>query len=338
MKKRIIFIYGNNKVLIEEEQARCESNILAGRDPSLCVRHLNMKDLIQSPPSEGDQMGQFFLDLQTPPFLTDCQIFILSHLETIKGNKNFISKLADILTSVAKSSDTWVILTAAINKEQELSATLLKVIKASGQIYKFVSYDDAMPDQWCMERAKALGLVLSKPSALLLISLAGNQLARLGSELEKLSLLLPQGATVTQEDLLKNIHGGTEFSIFRITQSLSERKLLPALETLDQILGQAPKEHALLFTLIVRQFRKLTQIACALQCHTPESEILKSLSLHPFLGKRMIAQARLFSHIELLSIINQLAKMDIPLKFHATHAKQRLQHLFESICKHEPRV
>ncbi len=333
MKERLVLIYGNNKVLIEEEQARYESHLLAGRDSGLGVQSFNMQELLKSS-QEGNQIEQFLLTLQTPPFLIDCQIFILSHLEAIKAHKDLISKLAGILESITKSSDTWVILTAQMNKEQDLPAALLKLIKASGKVHKFVTYDDATPDQWCMNRAKKLGLILPKPSALLLISLAGNQLARLGSELEKLSLLLPQGATVTQGTLLENIRGGTEFSIFRITQSLSERKLTPALETLDQVLGQSPNEHALLFTLIARQFRKLTQIACALQCHTAESDILKSLGLHPFLGKRMIAQARLFSHKELFFTINQLAKMDIPLKFHAVHAKQRLQHLFEHICKY----
>ena len=241
MKEKLLLIYGNNKVLMDEEQARYTTAILAGRDASLCCQRFNIQELLKASQAEGDQIGQFLLTLQTPPFLTDRQIFILSNIEALRGKKELLSKISDALGTVAKGNDTWVILKAEVAKESEIATTLLKVIKTSGKVAKFVSYDDAKPDQWCMQHAKSLGLNLPKPAALLLISLAGNQLARLGSELEKLSLLLPKGEMITQQHLLENIHGGTEYSIFRITQSLSEKKLTPALETLDQVLRTVTK-------------------------------------------------------------------------------------------------
>jgi DNA polymerase-3 subunit delta len=216
-------------------------------------------------------------------------------------------------------------------REQEFSKPLFRGIKQSGRIQKFVAYDNSSPFNWVIQRAEKKGLPLSADVARLMINIVGNDMTALDHELEKLSLYL-SGAPITEDLIKEHIRGHKHFSVFRMTEALSRKELLPALEILDQQLQTAPREHVRLFALIIMQFRRLLIIHSMLSQFKKETEILAKISLPPFLGKQVLAQARNFSNLEMQNIYAELAHLDLRVKFKSSLAPLLLQDLFQRIC------
>ena len=163
-------------------------------------------------------------------------------------------------------------------------------------------------------------------------SIVGNDLTDLDHELEKLSLYF-LGEPITEELIKEHVRGHKHFSVFRMTEALSRKELLPALEILDQQLQATPREHVRLFALILMQFRRLLIIHCMLSQFYKESEILAKISLPTFLAKQVLGQAKNFSNLEMQNIYAELAKLDLRLKFKSSLAPLLLQDLFQRICK-----
>ena len=81
-----------------------------------------------------------------------------------------------------------------------------------------------------------MGLVLFPIMAILIasaIDIVGSDLMDLDHELEKISLYL-SGEKITEKMIKEHIRGHKHFSVFRMTEALSRKELLPALEILDQ--------------------------------------------------------------------------------------------------------
>ena len=153
----------------------------------------------------------------------------------------------------------------------------------------------------------------------------------LDNELEKLSLYM-SGAKITEEMIKEHIRGHKHFSVFRMTDALSRKEFLPALEILEQQLQVTPREHVRLFSLIIMQFRRLLIIHSMLDQFYKETEIIKKISLPPFLSKQVLAQARNFTSVELQNIYSELAELDLRIKFQSSLAPLILQDLFQRIC------
>ena len=226
----------------------------------------------------------------------------------------------------------WFVFTSPAMREQDFSKPLYRSIKqGGGLIQKFVAYGNSTPYNWVIQRGEQKGLPLKVDVARLLINIVGNDLTDLDHELEKLSLYL-SGKTVSEELIKEHIRGHKHFSVFRMTEALSRKELLPALEILDHQLQSAPREQVRLFALIIMQFRRLLIIHSMFEQFYKESEIIGKISLPPFLSKQVLAQARNFTSEELQNIYTELSKLDLRVKFKNTLAPLLLQDLFQRIC------
>lgn len=347
---RIHLLYGNQQLRVDETVEAIISSILGDRDRDLCVERFNAGEILKDGGGESAalKIDGFQLSCETPPFLSDLKLIRLDHFDKLKlpkGEKSNSKKSGrsgvpavrlyqSILRYLSDLPDyCWFIFTSTATREQEISSPLLKAIKnKKGRITKFVSYDNDSPIGFVLDRSRQKGIIFRKESAQLLIDLVGNDLSDLDQELEKLLMLLGTGTEVSEDILMRHIHGNKHFSVFRITQSLADKELLPALETLDQVLMASHGEHIRLFALIAQQFRKLLNIHYWVQKKMNEGEILRKLGVHPFLGKQIIAQSRNFTLEEMENILMGLSEMDLKIKFNHRLARALFQDLFQKIC------
>ena len=338
-------LYGNQQLRIDETAEKLVQKLLGQEDPASAYQRFDALDLLKEDGQLAEKMDQFQLHCDTLPFFSDRKIIRLDHLEKLKAPKGKKSneglsgippsqRLYHLLAQYLATPPDYCafVLTATATRDQDLSAPLLKSIKARGKIQKFVAYDEDKPTAWLVERGRQKQIHLPSPVAHLLVELMGNELAVLDQELEKLSLIYPPGHRLKEEDLLEHVRGAKYFSIFRITQSLSQKDLVAALETLDQVLLESSSKHVGLFVLIAQQFRKLLKIHYLKQQKMNTQAILSQLKIHPFLGKRLVAQAQRFTLEELEHIVGLLAKLDLPLKYQSKDARSLLQNLFQAIC------
>ena len=339
LSHKICLIYGNQQLLLEETTNSLIDQRLEGREHEWSLERFNAQEMLKSTGDSGkNSIDDFLISCETLPMLTDRKVIQLDNFELIKkavkkNDSSSASRLFEAVENIINNppDSLWFIFTSPVMREQDFSKPLFRGIKQSGRIQKFVAYDNSSPFNWVIQRAEKKGLPLSADVARLMINIVGNDLTDLDHELEKLSLYL-SGAPITEELIKEHIRGHKHFSVFRMTEALSRKELLPALEILDQQLQTAPREHVRLFALIIMQFRRLLIIHSMLSQFKKETEILAKISLPPFLGKQVLAQARNFSNLEMQNIYAELAHLDLRVKFKSSLAPLLLQDLFQRIC------
>ncbi|MDB3917822.1 DNA polymerase III subunit delta [bacterium] len=336
---KICLIYGNQQLLVEETTNSLIDQRLEGREHEWSLERFNAQEMLKpSGDSAKNSVDDFLISCETLPMLSDRKVIQLDNFELIKkavkkNDSSSASRLFEAVENIINNppDSLWFIFTSPVMRELDLSKPLFRNIKQSGRIQKFVAYDNSSPFNWVVQRGEKKGLPLSADAARLMINIVGNDLTDLDHELEKLSLYL-SGAPITEELIKEHIRGHKHFSVFRMTEALSRKELLPALEILDQQLQAAPREHVRLFALIIMQFRRLLIIHSMLSQFYKEAEILAKISLPPFLGKQVLGQARNFSSLEMQNIYAELAKLDLRVKFKSSLAPLLLQDLFQRIC------
>ena len=339
LSHKICLIYGNQQLLLKETTNSLIDQRLEGREHEWSLERFNAQEMLKSTGDSGkNSIDDFLISCETLPMLTDRKVIQLDNFELIKkavkkNDSSSASRLFEAVENIINNppDSLWFIFTSPVMREQDFSKPLFRGIKQSGRIQKFVAYDNSSPFNWVIQRAEKKGLPLSADVARLMINIVGNDLTDLDHELEKLSLYL-SGAPITEELIKEHIRGHKHFSVFRMTEALSRKELLPALEILDQQLQTAPREHVRLFALIIMQFRRLLIIHSMLSQFKKETEILAKISLPPFLGKQVLAQARNFSNLEMQNIYAELAHLDLRVKFKSSLAPLLLQDLFQRIC------
>ena len=337
---KICLIHGNRLLLVEETANTSIDQRLEGREKDWSLERFNAQEMLKTTGESGkNSIDDLLISCETLPMLTDRKVIRIDNFELIKkaANKSDNShavRLFEALENIIKNppESLWFVFTSPAMREQDFSKPLYRSIKqGGGRIQKFVAYDNSTPYNWVIQRGEQKGLPLTVDVARLLINIVGNDLTDLDHELEKLSLYL-SGKTVSEEMIKEHIRGHKHFSVFRMTEALSQKELIPALEILDQQLQSAPREHVRLFALIIMQFRRLLIIHSMFEQFYNESEIIVKISLPPFLSKQVLAQARNFTSEELQNIYAELSKLDLRVKFKNTLAPLLIQDLFQRIC------
>ncbi|MBC8260072.1 MAG: DNA polymerase III subunit delta [SAR324 cluster bacterium] len=336
---KFCLIHGNQQLLVEETVKTLIEQRLDGREKEWSLERFNALEMLKITGESGkNSLDDFLISCETLPMLSDRKVIQLDNIELIKkptskSSNTTAAKLYNSLEKTLKNppEHLWFIFTSPAMRELDFSKPLYRNIKNGGRIQKFVAYDNNSPLNWVMQRGQQKGLPVSSDSARLLIDIVGNDLTDLDHELEKLSLYL-SGTMISENTIKEHIRGHKHFSVFRMTEALSRKDLLPALEILDQQLQAAPREHVRLFSLIVLQFRRLLLIHSMFEQFYKEAEIIGKISLPPFLSKQVMAQARNFTCQELQNIYTELAMLDLRVKFQSSIAPLILQDLFQRIC------
>jgi len=336
---KLCLIYGNQQLLVEETVDSIIEDRLEGRHHEWSLERFKSNELLKTTGESGKQnVEDLLISCETLPMLTDRKIIQIDNFELVKkprksSEKNNQQLLYETVEKIIEKppESIWFVFTSTATREQDFSNPLFQIIKKKGFIKKFTAHDNATPLNWVIQRGNTKGLPLSADTAKLIIDIVGSDLMDLEHELEKLSLYL-SGEKITEETIKEHIRGHKHFSVFRMTEALSRKELLPALEILDQQLQVTPREHVRIFSLIIMQFRRLLTIHSMLDQFYKESEILKKISLPEFLSKQVLAQARNFTNVELQNIYNELAELDLRIKFQSSLAPLILQDLFQRIC------
>ena len=336
---KVCLIHGNQQLLVEETADTLIEQRLEGREQEWNLERFNAQEILKTSGESGiNRIDDFLISCETLPMLTDRKVIRIDNFELVKKSRNNIEKnnqhlLYETVEKIIKNppESIWFVFTSTAMREQDFSNPLFHSIKQTGLIKKFTAHENATPLNWVIQRGDTKGLPLSAEVARLLIDIVGSDLMDLDHELEKLSLYL-SGAKITEEMIKEHIRGHKHFSVFRMTDALSRKELLPALEILEQQLQVTPREHVRLFSLIIMQFRRLLIIHSMLDQFYKETEIIKKISLPAFLSKQVLAQARNFTSVELQNIYSELAELDLRIKFQSSLAPLILQDLFQRIC------
>ena len=125
-------------------------------------------------------------------------------------------------------SNTSVIVFCYRHKKMDKRTQAYKAIAAKGTVFeKARLYDDKVPE-WIINHSEEKGYHISQQSAALLAEALGNDLGKIANEMSKVFISLPQGGTVTNDIIERNIGISKDYNVFELQSALIQGNILKA--------------------------------------------------------------------------------------------------------------
>lgn len=181
------------------------------------------------------------------PMMADKLVVIVKEVQNVQGGGGkWVNKLAPY---AKEPSPTTVLVIVARGEKLACKEFTEAVKKGGGQIAEFqkIKYDrDLQP--LILDFVNQHSLKIDSKGVRMLADFIGTDLSRLYNEIEKLTLLLPQGGTITPEVIEKNIGVSKEYNSFELVKALARRDT-PKAMTIIRYLNNNQKNNPWVLTL-----------------------------------------------------------------------------------------
>ncbi len=238
------------------------------------------------------------------PMMGERQVVVLREAQEMRG--------LDALLPYFEAPVQSTLLVVAYKKKMDKRSKLWKAASKQGVAFRADPVRDYQIPQWLGEYVKEQGMDIDPKAAALLADHLGNDLHRIANELKKLSLVLPEGSTVTTKEIEDNIGISKDFNIFELQEALGKKDVYRANQIVEHFAAN-PKEHPLVKELygLYNYFTKLLRFhMLPANQRRNEKEAAAVLKVHPFFVKRFAQASKQYSKGKLVSIVGLLREYD----------------------------
>lgn len=234
------------------------------------------------------------------------------HQVVIVREAQHLSRTIEQLTAyAAQPQPTTVLVICYKYKTLDRRKKLVKTLRSGGSVV-FESkrlYENQVTD-WIRRVLLGGGYRISHKASALLVEYLGTDLSRISNELEKLKLILPEGAEITPQTIEDHIGISKDFNNFELKKAIAERDI-PKATRIIKYFAQNPRDNPFVLTVALLHtfFSQLLQYH-GLSDHSPKN-VASALRINPyFVGEYQTAA----SHYPMRSvsrIIAALREMDL---------------------------
>ncbi len=305
----LFFFYGEDEYRSSLKLQQIKEKFIKEIDPSgyniVNIENINIENISK----EFSQTG----------FLSSKKLVIIKNLLKQKISKDLADYLLEEIDKMSDEKEDNILVFYEDNlpysKKQALSGDKLKIWKRLSSLkyaQDFAKLEDYKVVAWIIERFKEGGKVIEKSLSEEFLALCGNDLRVLSNEIEKLSNYC-ENSKVTKQDILLMSSQSVSENLFLFAEKLAEKKKSDAIKLLNEQINLGTSAQQIL-SMIIRQYRILLEIKSAISDNVSDSNLAKHLSLHPYVIKKSIALAKLYSLDDLKEIYKKLLELDVKLK------------------------
>lgn len=242
------------------------------------------------------------------PFLADKRLVIVEDL--LANQPPYLEELVTYLPNLPETTRL-VFMESRSLKENH---PILKFAKESekGYVRLFARPEGSRLEAWIRQKVQADGGNIAPRAAHLLALNAGNDLALLTNEIEKLVLYKGQ-ETIEPQDVSLLCPFVAEASIFELVDALGSRHGRTAAHLLQSKLDEGT-DPTYLFAMFVRQFRLLIQVKELAEAGLRPPEIASRLNIHNYVTGKIYQQSHNFTLAQLETIYAHLLEFDVSVK------------------------
>jgi len=260
------------------------------------------------------EFGKIMDALHASPFMANKRMIVIEELSKLKLSDKEQESLLLQIDNVLEDETILIIWEGALGK-RDLKKKLFTAVQKTKYILPFESWNAQQIAGWINQELQQVGITIDG-AALQYLSLAiGENLWQASSEKNKL-IAYAQANNLTNLDVKAVsllIAGGAQDNIFALVDSISQGNEKEALKRLHDQLTSGSHELEVL-TMIIRQYRILTQVQDGLQKGMTADQIAKEYGMHPFVVKKISTQARSFDQASLQKAYRLLKGVDKKMK------------------------
>jgi len=310
----LYYLYGNDKYLLDQGVKQIKTKVLTS-SPEITV----------STYSAGETDPSAIMnDAHTLSFFSTSRIIMVKEAHVFKPShwEEFFPYFENPV-----SSTTLLFL----SEKMDLKKEVYDLVKKKGMVVRFDHPFKAQLVQWIQRIAHEFQKEITNEAISLLSEVVGNDLLRISSELEKVSLYC-QDEKVIEAEVIKEVvaEAGME-TIFSLMDCIGRKERDKSLEILWRLIdsGQPP---LLILSLITRQIRLIAQGKEMIQKGKEPYDLVKSLKIKEFKLRDFQDQLSRFSLEEIKDIFTKLTLTDLALKSSRLNKGIILERLIFEMC------
>lgn len=188
-----------------------------------------------------------------------------------------------------------------------------KLLRAHATAVDFAQLDDAGMAKWARDKVNHAGAEMDDPTLRYILSLIGNDSARLSNEIEKLATAALPEKTITRELVDSLVPNSRELSNFALTDTLVGKDRKRSLLILRKILEDGA-EPLMILGLISYNFRRLLMAKELMTRGADRPEVVRVLNLRYRDQEDFLANARRADANVLKTAIRRIAETDLAIK------------------------
>lgn len=225
--------------------------------------------------------------------------------------------------------DVLVIINVAGKPDRRLAA--YKKIEAAADSVSFEQLNRTDIIKWITSKVKESGKKIAPSDAEYLISLAGEELFRLQSEIGKL-VDYTDADTVTRNDIDAMVAHTPEHGVFTLVDAVAAKKTAEAVKQCQLLINDGSDEFGLL-ALVERQYQLILRYIYYAKSNVPQKEIMEKLSLKPFIYDKIKRQAANYTLESCKAALQRCIDLDYAVKSGKANIEAEFGLLIIKLCE-----
>ncbi len=307
---------GKEDFLIAQEVYRLKAAVLQDGPTDMNYHRFSAKDT---------DIHDILSIAQTLPLLSEKRLVLVDDIDTLKskGQRALLDYLGD------PSPSTCLILIAGQGKLRK-GSTLFKEAEKRGYLRIFNRLSIGRLTGWIRKEVKEEGKDIAGEAITRLISITGNNLRYMSSELQKVIIYVGKRDRIEVADIERVGADVREDTVFDLTSSIGMKDLDAALRTINRLSSEPP---LMVLGAISRKFRILWKTKIMLRSGKDSRYISQALGLFPSQVRDYIAHSKRFTEDNLTEIFRNLRRADMELKSSNLSKRLILERFIFDLCQ-----
>lgn len=257
---------------------------------------------------KDQDMARILTQAKRYPMMAERQVVIVKEAQEIPNLNQAMGQ--QLLEAYAKQPlPSTILVFAHKNKVLDGRKNLAKVLeKQAVLVLSEKIKDNKLPD-WIMGYARDNGMSLAPDAVQALAEAIGTDLSRMANELDKLSLNVSAGESITAPMVERFVGFSREYTVWELQRTLAARNLSKSIKIIRFFAADA-KAHPIIPTIsVLFSFFSKVLVAHASPDKT-EAGLARILGVSPYQAKDYVAAMRTFQPTHLHYIIEQIRLAD----------------------------
>ncbi len=237
------------------------------------------------------------------PMFADMKMIVLCESGYFSGKGDY----SELIAFISEMPDTTVLAFRETNVDKR--SKLYKAVEKNGVVFPCQRQHADMIVKLLAKAARSKGRTITKEAAQLMILGLGEDMQRLLSELDKLTLLTDPGEVIEEAHVREVCALSVSSKIWELTDAMSDNNKEKAYVCLKALLDAKEVPQVILFS-VTKAFLNLYNTKMLQQEGYRYAEIASILSTRDFVVKKMCQQAKKYSARDLAAKIELCINMD----------------------------
>ncbi|WP_240376554.1 DNA polymerase III subunit delta [Bacillus piscicola] len=253
---------------------------------------------------------------ETLPFFGEKRVVLVKNcyfLTAVKQKNDIEHNLPLFERYIANPFQETVMIVTVPHEKLDERKKIVKALKKHGTVLEAFPFNGRDMQEWLAAFYAERQLHITVDAKERLMQLAGQDMNRLISESEKLSLYAGEEREITAGMVNELVPRNLENNIFDLVDHVVRGRAEQAFRVYYDLLKQN-EEPVKILTLLARQFRMILHVTQLKRKGYSRQKIAAQLKVHPYAVKIAEAQSPLFTEQKLKEILIELADADYEIK------------------------